>query len=208
MWRGNDPSPRCEIHRHPRPVIPGELRSRRARVRFTSQHQFALILYFFQFPFPPPLPAHFAGGRQFPFAFGEDVFGASFKLVFGCDVVDSADATAPTGASDANSVLVRDKNYTRRGMTNQQALGGGGQARVVHQRPPHPEHSVSQQADLWWRFCERGQQLQHPGIVRSFRPEFGLRAGGGVHAGLRGRGVQPVLLRCLQDRCPLRPPRL
>ncbi|MAE16605.1 MAG: hypothetical protein CL911_04085 [Deltaproteobacteria bacterium] len=39
---------------------------------------------------------------------------------------DSATTTAPSGASDANATLVRDKNYTRRGMTNQQALLGVG----------------------------------------------------------------------------------
>ena len=39
---------------------------------------------------------------------------------------DSANATAPTRATDATAVLVRDKNYTRRGMTNQQALLGVG----------------------------------------------------------------------------------
>ncbi len=39
---------------------------------------------------------------------------------------DAATATAPTGATDPNATLVRDTNYTRRGMANQQALLGVG----------------------------------------------------------------------------------
>ena len=73
-----------------RSAIPGELRSRRTRVRFTDHGQFLLLLSLCQLPFPTSCFASVSGSRQFPPAVGHDGFSAAFESVFRRDAADGA----------------------------------------------------------------------------------------------------------------------
>ena len=70
--------------------MPGELRSRKARVRFTGQGYCARLLSLCEGSLATPRPAGFAGGGELPFVLGQDRLAAAFDLLLRRDIADAA----------------------------------------------------------------------------------------------------------------------